>query len=93
MLKYYTETGGKAFSVVIVFVDTRETNDEVKQWKNDFGGKDWFTALDKSGMASGYNVQYLDTKYVLDGNGVIVWKDFSPLTYETAKKVLGPLIR
>ncbi len=92
LLRYELEAGGNAFNVVIVFVDPRETNDQVKQWRTDFGGSDWFAALDTTGMANDYQVRYLDTKYVLDSNGVIVWKDFYPLTYNVAKSVLQPLI-
>jgi hypothetical protein len=43
-------------------------------------------------MQFDYQVRYLDTKYVLDKNGIIVWKDFLPLKYQTAKNVLQPLI-
>ena len=92
LVKYDLETGGKAFNVVIIFVDPQETNDQIKQWKSNFGGSDWFTALDTAGVASNYQVRYLDTKYVLNENGIIVWKDFYPLKYETAKNVLGPLV-
>jgi cytochrome oxidase Cu insertion factor (SCO1/SenC/PrrC family) len=92
LLKYDLETGDRAFNVLVVFIDPRETSEQIKQWKNRFGGKDWFTALDTTGMTYEYQVKYLDTKYVLDKNGITVWKDFFPLNYETAKKVLGPLI-
>ncbi len=93
LLKYDLETGGNAFNVVAVFVDpSTDTNDQIRQWKNNFGGSHWFTALDTAGMASNYQVRYLDTKYVLDKNGIIVWKDFSQLQYETAKGVLQPLV-
>ncbi len=93
LLKYDLETGGNAFNVVVVFVDpSTDTNDQIGQWKNNFGGSHWFTALDTAGMVNNYQVRYLDTKYVLDKNGIIVWKDFSQLQYETAKSVLQPLI-
>ena len=92
LLKYDLETGDNAFHVVVVFIDSRETNAQIKWWKDNFGGKDWITALDTNGMAYDYEVRFLDTKYVLNKNGVIVWKDFYPLTYETAKSVLEPLL-
>lgn len=93
LLKYDVETGGNAFSVVVVFVDpSTDTNDQIRQWKNNFGGSHWFTALDTTGMANNYQVKYLDTKYVLDRNGIIAWKDIYQLQYDTAKSVLQPLI-
>ncbi len=92
LLKYDIETGGNAFNVVVVFVDhDTDTNNQIRQWKNDFGGSHWFTALDTAGMANNYQVKYLDTKYVLNNNGIIVWKDFYQLQYDTAKRVLQPL--
>jgi len=92
LLKYDLETGGNTFHVLIVFVDPRETEQQLREWKNSFSGKDWFAALDRSGMASVYQVKYLDTKYVLDRNGVIRWTDIYPLAYEGAKKALQSLI-
>jgi len=92
LLRYDRETGDNAFNVVIVFVDKSETNEQIKQWKKSFGGTDWFTALDTEGMASNYQVRFLDTKYVLDKNGIIVWKDIYELKYDVAKNVLQPLL-
>jgi hypothetical protein len=43
-------------------------------------------------MAQKYDVQYLDTKYVFDKNGVIKWIDIKPLEYSSIKPVLGPLL-
>lgn len=97
--RYDLETGDDAFNVVIVFLNVevpgyaKDTNETVKHWKDSFGGKDSFTALDTTGMVQTYQVRYLDTKYVLDGNGIIRWTDVYPLRYETAKSVLEPLIR
>ncbi len=94
LLRYDIETGGKAFNVLIVFIDpSTDTSDSIRQWKSNFGSSGWFTALDTSGMANSYQVRYLDTKYVLNMNGIIVWKDFYQLQYDTAKSVLQPLIR
>lgn len=93
LLRYDQETGGTAFNVLVVFVDpSTDTNAQIAQWKANFGGSHWFTALDTTGVANNYQVKYLDTKYVLDRNGIITWKDIYQLQYETAKSVLQPLI-
>jgi len=91
LAKYDLETGDKAFNVLIVFVDPQETDGQLRSWEQSFGRKDWFIAKD-NGMSSDYEVQYLDTKYVLDKNSVIKWKNLQPLSYETAKQVMGSLI-
>jgi hypothetical protein len=42
--------------------------------------------------AQTYDVQFLDTKYVLDGNGIMRWIDIKPLDYSNIKPILGPLL-
>ena len=43
-------------------------------------------------MGQDYKVQYLDTKYVLDKDGIVRWFDLKPLEYSSAKAVLQPLL-
>ena len=91
LAKYDLETGDDAFNVVIVFVDMRETDNQLKDWKNKFARGDWLITKD-NGMASVYKVQYLDTKYVLDKESIIRWFNLQPLEYQKSKDVLGPLL-
>lgn len=94
LARYDAETGDGAFDVLVVFVDPRETPDQLKAWGDRFGRPDWLLALDGDGsIAASYQVRYLDTKYVLDKDGAIRWKDTSPLTYEAARSVLAPLLQ
>jgi len=88
---YDRETGNDAFNVLIVFVDERETNMQFIEWKKRFGMDDWYVA-EGIEMAEKYKVKYLDTKYVLDKNGIIRWIDLKPLSYSTIEPVLGPLL-
>jgi thiol-disulfide isomerase/thioredoxin len=89
--RYDDETGGSAFNVLIVFIDDRETDNQFIEWKQKYGRNDWFVAKGIN-MAQTYNVQYLDTKYVFDKNGIIKWIDIKPLEYSSIKPVLGPLL-
>lgn len=91
LARYDDETGGKAFDVLIVFVDKRETDNQFIEWKNTFGRDDWYIALGLE-MAEDYQVQYLDTKYVFDKNGVIKWIDLRPLEYSWIAPVMQPLL-
>ncbi|MBI2583517.1 MAG: TlpA family protein disulfide reductase [Candidatus Aenigmarchaeota archaeon] len=91
LARYDAETGDNAFNVLIVFVDPGEGEEKFRQWKLSFGRDDWYIAPD-NGMAENYAVQYLDTKYVLDKEGIIKWKNLEILAYERAKEVLNPLI-
>lgn len=76
---------------MIVFVDEKETEEQFIDWKSKYGRNDWYIAKG-SGMAQAYNVQYLDTKYVFDKNGVIRWTDIKPLQYSNINPILGPLL-
>jgi peroxiredoxin len=91
LAKFDDETGGTAFNVLIVFVDDQETDKQFIEWKKKHGRGDWYTAKGVD-MAQTYDVQYLDTKYVFDKNGVIKWIDVKPLEYSSVKPVLGPLL-
>ncbi len=90
LAKYYDQTG-KAFNVLIVFVDPNETNDQFVDWKNKFGRDEWYIAKGTD-MAQTYHVQYLDTKYVFDKNGMIKWTNIKPLDYSEIDPVMKPLL-
>lgn len=92
LARYDDETGGNAFNVLIVFVDEKETDSQFLAWKRNFGISDWYVAKGIE-MASDYKVQYLDTKYVFDKNGIIKWVDTRPLDYASIKPVMDPLLR
>lgn len=71
--------GPDAIKVVIVFVDPGEAPDTLKQWQQTVGSPDWTAALASASMIRDYNLQYLDTKYLLDADGVIRETDVVPL--------------
>lgn len=69
-----TELGGDAFDVLVVFVDPTEGNGDLINWRNTFANPDWMVAFDDFGygLAEELALKFLDTKYLLDENGVIV---------------------
>jgi len=91
LAKYDDEKGGDAFNVLIVFVDDKESNPQFIQWRDNYGNNDWYVAKGLD-MASTYKVQYLDTKYVFDKDGIIKWFNVKPLPYSTIEPVLGSLL-
>jgi len=91
LVRYDDETGGNAFNVLIVFVDERESDPQFIEWKNRFGNDDWYIAKGIK-MANTYKVQYLDTKYVFDKNGIIKWVDVKPLDYSSIAPVMRSLL-
>lgn len=92
LARYDDETGGTAFNVLIVFIDDKETNNQFIDWKKDFGRDDWYIAKGID-MANNYQVQFLDTKYVFDKDGVIKWVDLKPLEYSSINPILSPLLQ
>ncbi len=91
LAKFDDEKGGDAFNVLIVFVDEKESDPQFIQWRDNYGNDDWYVAKGLD-MASTYKVQYLDTKYVFDKDGIIRWIDVKPLPYSTIEPVLGSLL-
>ena len=72
------ELGGDAFQALVVFVDPRETNDQLTAWRQKHANDDWLVAFDNAAdsIARKAGVRYLDSKYLLDGNGVVQNIDF-----------------
>ena len=91
MAKFDNEKGDDAFNVLIVFVDDKESDPQFVQWREKYGNDDWFVAKGIK-MAETYKVQFLDTKYVFDKDGIIKWVDVKPLPYSSIEPVLGSLL-
>ncbi len=71
------ELGGKAFNVLVVFVDPREPASALINWRQ-FGRSDWRVALDRGNdLATKVGLRVLDTKFLLDRRGVIENVDFA----------------
>lgn len=76
--KVDNELGGKAFDVLVVFVDPRESKNDLINWRKRFANKDWMVAFDNETtlLAQKINLRFLDSKFLLDKNGVIKNIDF-----------------
>lgn len=72
------ELGGKAFNVLVVFVDPREQNSDLINWRKQFASSDWIIGFDNKTdpLAQKVNLKFLDSKYILDKKGVIKNIDF-----------------
>ncbi len=92
LAKYDAEVEDDKFNVLIVFVDPNESDEQYIDWKNRYGREDWYIA-ESVRMAKDYNVKFLDTKYLIDEEGIIRYFSVTPLTYEDTKSILEPYIR
>uniref|UniRef100_UPI004048B90D DUF3105 domain-containing protein n=1 Tax=Yoonia sp. TaxID=2212373 RepID=UPI004048B90D len=72
------ELGGGAFNVLVIFVDPRESEDDLRRWRANFAAADWQVAFDNQSdpLATKIGLQYLDSKYLLDANGLLLNQDF-----------------
>jgi len=72
------ELGGQAFNVLAVFVDPRESKDDLIKWRKNFANPDWLVAFDNqlTQLAAKVDLKFLDSKFILDKNGVIRNIDF-----------------
>lgn len=72
------ELGGKAFEVLVIFVDLRESDDDLIGWRKNFANTDWMVAFDNelTNLAKRINLRFLDSKFILDKNGVVKNIDF-----------------
>src|SRR5213593_2509622 len=91
LARYDDEHGGNAFNVLMVFIDDKETDNQFIDWKKQFGRDDWYVAKGID-MANNYHVQFLDTKYVFDKDGIIKYIDVKPLEYSSIDPVLSHLL-
>lgn len=67
------ELGG-ALDVLVFFVDLRESEDDLTNWRNKYADTDWKLAFN-NGLAEKIGIQFLDSKYLLGKDGVI--RDFN----------------
>ena len=88
-----SDLGNGAFDVVMVFIDPRETEQDLRWWKDNFANKDWFIAFGNEKIIGDYKIRFLDTQYLLDRDGVIRNFANSNVGYETYKSKIQPLIQ
>lgn len=78
--KLDNELGGDAFNVLVIFVDPRETSDDLINWRDKFANPDWMVAFDNfeaDELSPKVNLRYLDSKFLIDENGIIKDIDFA----------------
>lgn len=89
LVKFQQDVGGAPFNVLIVFVDPRETDDDLRAYRERFTFPvSWDYALDRDDMIMKYRIRFLDTKFVLDRSGVIRYTDVRPADYSTWQRAL-----
>ncbi len=69
--KVVPRLGDKAPTMLMVFLDPKEPNSALLQWRKSFGQPTWVPALDTDRFGQRAGVQVLDTKIFVDQTGVV----------------------
>lgn len=78
--------GGNAFNVVVIFVDPRESDADLRNWRTQFANSDWMVAFDND-IAGRVGLQYLDSKFILDQDGIVRDIDFKIADGDYLKRI------
>jgi cytochrome oxidase Cu insertion factor (SCO1/SenC/PrrC family) len=70
------ELGTNKLHVLVFFVDPRESENDLRNWRSQFANPDWKLAFN-NGLAEKIGIRYLDSKYLLGTDGVV--KDFNTI--------------
>lgn len=89
-LVHFQQETGTHLGVLLVFVDPSEAEADLRAFQQRYGfPKDWYYALDSQGLFLQYRVRTLDSKFLLDPQGVIRYADTRPATYATWAQALA----
>lgn len=67
-------------------VDPRETNQDLQNFRDNFGRDDWIMGFDDGSISSLYNIRTFDTTLIVDPEGIIIYRDEGwPIAVETLK--------
>lgn len=88
-----TDMGGSAFNVLMVFIDPKESKEDLRNWKTNYANEDWTMAFGNDQMIKEYQVRFLDTQRLLDSDGVVRYMANGGVTYGGYKERIRALIR
>lgn len=87
------EEYGDRLNILVLDVDTSETEQDLLRFKEKAGGGNHLWAMDVDNrVARAYSVPTLDTTIIIGPDGREVYRDFVPTTYNKLKSVIAPLL-
>ena len=86
------DLGGQAFNIVMIFIDPRETDEDLLLWKRNFANADWFMAHGNEQIIRDYTIRSLDTQYLLDKDGLVREVNYGLVGYDDYQKKFTPLL-
>jgi len=81
--------GGDKFNVVVVFIDQKEPVGSLRRWQQKHASGDWSIAFDNTQrpLQQLVSLQYLDSKYLVDGDGILRDVDFRVVNDEYLQRI------
>lgn len=90
LVRFQGDVGADRFNVLVVFIDPNEPSAALRAYQGEYGfPRSWYYALDTDELGAKYRIRALDTKFVLDRQGVIRFADVYPAAYETWRQALA----
>lgn len=86
------DVGVDRLAIVIVFVDPTEPPAALREWRQRFGLPGWAVGFAAGSLVTDFRIQYLDTKYLLDGDGIIRETDFFPLREDVWREAIERVV-
>ena len=80
--------------VPVVGLDYKDTRDEAQQWLTQGGNPYMATVMDVDGRVGiNYGVYGVPETYVIDKKGIIAYKKTGPITMQSLREVIVPLVK
>lgn len=87
------DIGPDRVRVVMVFVDPTESDAEIAAWGDRYGRPEWTYARGDLAVIRAYEVTALDTKLLLDADGVVRAGDSLPLREDVWRPAIDTVLR
>lgn len=91
LVKFHKNYSSQGVVMISVDVTTSETKEQLRSFKNKYGA-DWAFARDTANVAATYQVTGIPTKYIIDQDGIIVWKHSGATSYSTLESEVNNLL-
>ena len=77
--------------ILSIDVDTSETKEQVRQFKEDYGAG-WTFAMDTDYVAMKYNLEELPTMAIIDGDSNLAWTSTGLISASKLEAWIDPLL-
>ncbi|KXA99839.1 hypothetical protein AKJ48_03220 [candidate division MSBL1 archaeon SCGC-AAA261O19] len=91
LVNFHEDYSSEGVVMLSVDVTTSETREQLRSFKNEYGAG-WTFARDTANVGTTYKVVGIPTKYMINQNGVIVWKHSGATSYSTLESEVSKLL-